>query len=92
MFSLNSGQPRKNGVVVLSLETYFKILKTCIVYEIDIERNAASKRGFQAMFNLNFGLIPLDCYRNIVKTFVIFSRFINVLIYPFYLNHLLRFY
>lgn len=44
------------------------------------------------MFNLNFGLLPFDCYRNIVKTFVIFSRSINVLICPFYLNHLLRIY
>lgn len=46
------------------------------------------------MFNLNFGLIPFDCYINIVKTFVIqvFSRFINVLVCPFYLNHVLRIY
>lgn len=46
------------------------------------------------MFNLNFDLLPFDCYRNIVKTFVIrvFARLINVLICPFYLNHLLRIY
>lgn len=42
--------------------------------------------------SINFGLIPFDCYGNVVKTFVIFSRSIKVSICPFYLNPVLRIY